>query len=302
MSDQTTWDGSLEEDEETTEPEAVEAVPEEPDEGGTETDESDAEEPAEAPLIFGKYKDMDAAEKGHKELERQFHERQQQPEEEEAEDDDPYGLWGTALGNDEAQQLAQQLIDRPRDAEEIIEYVRENQHLFGPNGADVYQQMYALWNAQNPLAAQQWAVDQRWAEHEARIAEKFAPLQENHEHQMLTIAIHRADQEIPGFRDKWPAMQERLMRPEAQSAIAKDPDYKGNPDKQFNLLLATAQIMAWEEYVQNQQLAAAASGGASTETPATKGKPRTQQRSTAAAPSSDASDDLFEPGLFNGAA
>lgn len=281
---------------ELTEPEEAEA----PEESGADEPEGDASAAAEAvDLIDGKFKTQDDLLAAYHEAQRALHESRQPKEEEpEQEDEDPYGLWGTALGSDEAQQLAQRMIEQPHEAEGIVAYVQANQEQFGPAGADIYQQMYALWNAQNPLAAQQWAVDQRWAEHEARIAEQQAPIQSHYVQQMAGLAVHRATAELPRFAEFKDQIMETITSPNMQNFLAANPEYASDPQKMFEVLQGAWTNLIAQEYRTNQQHAATASNSGQESGTTEKAKPRTQQRSTAAAPATGGVEDLFPSGTF----
>jgi hypothetical protein len=276
----------------------VDEVAEEPVDSGADEAGEEAEEAVEAPLIFGKYKSVEDAEKAYKELERQFHAQQQQPEEEEAEeeeDDDPFGLWGTALGNDEAQQLAQRMIDRPQEAQAIFEYVQANQGQFGQAGAEITSQMFALWNAQDPFSAQSWIADQRLAAYQEQIQQQQSPIQAHYTQQMASMAVHRATAELPRFAEFKDQIMETIQSPNMQAFLAANPEYASDPQKMFEVLQGAWTNEIAKEYRQTAQHNTAAPEPAGT--PAVK-KPRTQQRSTAAAPTPNEVDDLFEPGTF----
>lgn len=309
----TAWDGSLDEPATTTptleEPETEEVdvedddAPDAEDAGTDDGDDgaSDGEDPEElapaAALIDGKFKTQDDLLAAYHEAQRALHEsRQPQPEVEEEDDEntDPYGLWGTELGDGEAQQLAQRLIDRPGEAEGIVSYVQQNQHLFGPAGADIADQMFALWNAQNPRAAQQFIVDQRWAEHQEQLQAQQAPIQSHYTHQMASMAVHRATAELPRFADFKDQIMETIQSPNMQAFLAANPEYASDPQKMFEVLQGAWTNLIANEYRTNQQLAA--SGEPAPET--TAKKPRTQQRSTVAAPDTDEVIGLFAPGTF----
>ena len=276
----------------------VDEVVEEPVESGADEAGEDAEEAVEAPLIFGKYKSVEDAEKAYKELERQFHAQQQQPEEEEAEeeeDDDPFGLWGTALGNDEAQQLANRMLERPSEAQAIVEYVEANQAQFGPNGAEISDQMFALWHAQNPRAAMRWHGEQEWNQRQELLQQQQSPIQAHYTQQMASMAVHRATAELPRFAEFKDQIMETIQSPNMQAFLAANPEYASDPQKMFEVLQGAWTNEIAKEYRQTAQHNTAAPEPAGT--PAVK-KPRTQQRSTAAAPTPNEVDDLFEPGTF----
>jgi hypothetical protein len=258
---------------------------------------------AEAPLIFGKYKTIEDAEKAHKELERQFHESRQQPpepdEEEAPQDEDPFGVWGSVLGADDAQPLAEIIIQEPARAQEVIEWVTENQHEFGYRGPQVVSQLFALWQAQDPVAATDWRVETiiaaRAEEMEASYAQHLEPLQSAHTQQMVQATIARFANEYPNATEYLPKVMERLQTPDVQNVIAQDPAYQTDPEKMFGLLQAAMSQIALEEWQTNMRLAANDAGQAS-ETPAKK--PRTQARSSVAKPPPDETVDMFPAGTF----
>jgi len=222
--------------------------------------------------------------------------RQPQPEVDEAddEDDDPFGLWGTALGNDEAQQLAQRMIDKPGEAQAIFEYVQANHHQFGPAGPEIAEQMFALWNAQNPYAAQSWIADQRLAAYQEQIQQQQAPIQSHYTQQMASMAVHRATAELPRFADFKDQIMETITSPNMQTFLAANPEYASDPQKMFEVLQGAWTNLIAQEYRTNQQLAA--SGEPAPET--TAKKPRTQQRSTVSAPDTDDVIGMFPPGFL----
>lgn len=289
-----TWNGKLDEDEPVEEVDSTDEVASEevepPDEAET-TETDDGEAPSEAPLIFGKYKSMEEAEKGYTEAVRALHEsRQPQTEEVEEEvDQDPYGLWGTALGDGEAQQLAERLIQFPHEAQGIIEWVDENKAQFGLAGDQIADQLFQLWHAQNPRAAIRWDSQQQWTQHEAQIAEQNAPLQSHYTNQMAALAVHRATNgpdALPRFAEFKDQIMASITSQGVQAYLHQNPEFAKDPEKMFELLKGAWTNCVAQEYLANQQHAASASGEPAPGTPE-KAKPRTQQRSTAAPPDSD---------------
>jgi len=276
----------------------------EAEDAGEEPDATDETEGAdEAPsLIGGKFKSQDDLLKAYEELQREYHaknQRQAEPEpDEDDQNEDPFGLWGTTFGNDEAQKLAQIIIDEPYRAQEVIEWVAQNPDQFGPHGAQVFNGLYGMWFNQAPAEANQWHLEQiiaqRESEREQQYEERLAPLQQQHAQQMMNAAVARAHSEIPGVQENWQEIMNRIAAPQVQQIVEADPSYRSDPDKMYGLILAAAQQIAWEQHVENTRRAASDVPAAETTTK----KPRTQARSTAAKPAPDAGMDLFPPGTF----
>lgn len=281
----------------------AEAVDDE--ESGADEPAEETEAPSEAPLLLGKFKDADALAEAYKSLEQQFHaSRQPQPEPEEEADNDPFGLWNPQLGNDDANQLAQLMMDEPQRAQEVVEWVTANPDQFGLHGVTIANQLYGIWQAQAPLDAQQWSLERLYArqqqEAEARYMERVQPLEHSHMNQMAALAVHRATtgpDALPRFSELQQNVMEQISTPAMSQFFVDHPEYRADPDKMFEVLTAAWEKVVADEYRSNARKAAVDSG----QEPATPAKkPRTQARSTAAAPSSDDTvvRDLFPPGTF----
>jgi predicted transcriptional regulator len=118
------------------------------------------------------------------------------------------------------------------------------------------------------------------------MAERTEPLEKNHRDQMASIAVNRAIATIPRYTDFQDKIMADIAGPDMQAYLADHPEYRTDPQKMYALLEAATSRYVWHEYVTNQQAAQVASGGEpAPET--TTSKPRTQQRSKAAPPTSD---------------
>jgi len=302
----TGWDGSI------TEPDPNDAGPEaeaedtedvedveEPEDAGTDEPTDDGED-ADAPaLIGGKFKTADDLLQSYNELQRRMHEQAemlaqlQQPQDDEP--DDPFGLWGTVLDSDDGQKLAEIIVQQPHRAQQVVEWVQQNTDQFGPDGDQILDGVFALWNAQNPRAAQAWIADQRLQVQMQEIQARQAPLEEAHAVQMMNAAVARASNELPNFMEYWPKILERISRPEVQRLVQADESYRSDPNKAFGLIEAAMSQIALEEWKQNMRQAASEANQADG---TTVKKPRTQARSSVAAPAQDDVRDLFPPGTF----
>jgi hypothetical protein len=105
------------------------------------------------------------------------------------------------------------------------------------------------------------------------------------------------DEALPRFAEFKDQIMAEIQTPSMQAYFQNNPEYTKDPDKMFQVLEAAWTKCVAAEYRNNQRFAA--SGEPAPET--TAKKPRTQQRSTVAAPDTDDVIGMFAPGTFRDA-
>jgi hypothetical protein len=272
----TDWDGSLDEPAQNEEPDV--------DEGGADSGTDEAGTQSEPALILGKFKDADALASAYKELERQFHERNQPAPIEP--DEDEYDF-SPSFASEEAQQLAQYAAQGAEYAKQAFEYADTNQGMFGLDATRVRNELFQMWSLQDPIGSQQYLIQSHLAQMREQMQQEFQPLQEQYRAQAIELAVGNAAKNLPGFAERADQVLEHINSiPGLTQAINENPQYR-SPEVLEKLLEQALANVVFAEYKNQVNQQSTQTADNAREAPA---KAKTTTRSTSAKP---ASNDVF---------